>query len=502
MYRSLFLITFILAFAVQQASAQIIQTPVNTALGGGGTAYTTGYESLFINPANLFIQEKEYRFQFSAGSAGTYFSSPMEITGITEYWDNYLLQTQTPDNSSPGNEITDYSSLIARNFNNGQMLSDNQSRGEIHWLGMHWSRLDKSYAIALRTRFANRFVIGRNYYDFSPVNTDSGTEFNRTLAHQFQTLHELSFGYAESFSFINGLIPQLSQLIVGIAPKFVASGAYLNHRYNDQYINNGNENSFQRNRSFSHYSTGSFTEISNNFMTSMGSNNPLAGRFDLFEPTGYGAGLDLGLTYLITLGDDFSVVRISDPRTRKSLRLSLSITDIGFIYYSENPRQFSYDEQSGEATLLPQAATSYFQGRPGEHFQFLHTNGGHPLFDAESSEIDTFSSLLPTTVHAGLLFQVSRIKIMGDFSFALVNNAFHSTRPTTYLGTELRLLSFLPLRAGLRLTPELPDYVSIGSGIETRYFDLNFGIQFRSRAFGFTDEITGLSTAALKIYIP
>jgi hypothetical protein len=242
--------------------------------------------------------------------------------------------------------------------------------------------------------------------------------------------------------------------------------------------------------------------MSNNFMTSMGSNNPVIGRFDLFEPTGYGAGLDLGLTYLITLGDDFSVVRISDPRTRKSLRLSLSITDIGFIYYSENPRQFSYDEQSDETALLPQPATSFFQGRPGEHFQFLHANGGHPLFNAESSEIDTFSSLLPTTVHAGLLFQVSRIKVMGDFSFALINNAFHSTRPTTYLGTELRLLPFLPLRAGLRLTPELPDYVSIGTGIETRYFDLNFGIQFRSRAIGITDEITGLSVAALKIYIP
>lgn len=502
MHRLYFLITFIFAFAIQQASAQIIQTPVNTALGGGGTAYTTGYESLFINPANLFIQEKDYRFQVSAGSAGSYFSAPVKISGLADYWDSYLLQTQSYQTSSPQYEITDNNSFLERNFDDGLMVSYNQSRGEIHWLGMHWSRFDKSYAVALRTRFANRYMTGRNYYDPNPVNTESGIEFNRSLSHKFQTIHELSFGYAESFSFINGLIPQLSQLIVGIAPKFVVSGAYLNSHYNDHYISSGDDIRFHREQTFSHFSTGSFTDMSNRFMTGHDPFSPVAERGDLFKPTGYGTGLDLGLTYLITLGDDFSVVRIADPRTRKSLRLSLSITDIGFIYYTENPRRFSYDERSSEGAQLPPVTANIFQGRPGEHFQFLDANGGHPLFDAESSDIDTFSSLLPTAVHAGLLFQVSRIKLMGDFSFALVNNAFQSTRPTTYLGTELRLLSFLPLRAGLRLTPELPDYISIGTGLETQYFDLNIGVQFQSLAFGFTDEITGFSAAALKIYIP
>ena len=502
---STFLFLLFFAFAAQSAFAQIIQTPVNTALGGGGTAYTTGYESLFINPANLFIQEKEYRFQASAGTFGSYFASPLENSDLNSYWDRYQLQTESFDPGVQPGEADNYRRFINRNYPNGLMTSENQSRGEIHWIGMHWSRLDKSYAIALRSRYSNRYITGRNYYDPDPVELNSNLAFNRSLTHQFQSLHELSFGYAESFTFINGLIPQLSQLIVGIAPKFVVSGAHLNTRYEDRYTRSPEDPVYHRERSFSHYSTGAFSEMTNRFLINQEPYNPRVPRDDLFRPTGYGAGLDLGLTYLITLGDDLSVLRVADPRTRKSLRLSLSITDIGFIYHSENPRHFSFDEHISQASQLPGQSDFFFQGRPGEQFRFLEANEGHPIFDSDTNNTDTFSSLLPTAVHAGLLFQVSRLKLMGDFSFGLVDNMFHTTRPTTYLGTEIRLLSFLPLRAGIRMTPDLPDYVSIGTGIETRYFDLNVAVQLRSRMVGPIEpmrEISGFSMAGLKIYIP
>jgi hypothetical protein len=498
------LILFLLFFLgyVQLLNAQMIQTPVNTALGGGGTAYTTGYESLFINPANLFIQEKDYRFQVSAGNFGSYFSSPIPSGSLNTYWDQYFHQTVGYSQGLPPDNLPDRSDFLNRNYSNDNLKSSHQSRGEFHWIGMHWSRLDKSYAIALRTRYSNRFSTGRNYYTHTNPGTQSAAVLDRSLSHQFQVLHELSFGYAESFSFINGLIPQLSQLIVGIAPKFVISGAYLNTSYSDYYFSNEDETGYRRERNYQHYSTGGFTEVSDRFRSGQNPNTSSLNRPDLFRPAGYGAGLDLGLTYLITLGDDLSVVRVADPRTRKSLRISLSITDIGFIYYTDSPRHVSISELVTQTTEPPGISENYFLGRPGEQFRFLDMNGGHPIMQAETGDTDAFSSLLPTTVQAGLLFQVSRLKLMGDFSFSLVENAFHSTRPATYLGTEIRLLTFIPIRAGLRLTPGQSDYVSFGTGIETRYFDLNIGVQLRSQAFRPTDEIAGFSMAGLKFYIP
>lgn len=480
-----------------------MQTPVNTALGGGGTAYTTGYESLFINPANLFIQEKDYRFQISTGSVGIYMTSPVKKRDFQSYWDDYQLQTEgfSPSASDTATSAG-FREIIDRNYGTGRLTSEHQSRGEVHWLGMHWSRLDKSYAIAVRSRFGNRFVTGRNYYDPDPVELALGVEFDRNLTHQFQSLHEVSFGYAESFTFISGLIPQISQLIIGIAPKFVMSGAYSNTIYKDSFSRESTDTEFERIRSYNHFTTGVFTQMDQRFIRGQDPFNSVMERMDLFHPTGFGAGLDLGITYLITLGDDFSVVRIADPRTRKSLRISLSVTDVGFVNYIDNPIQTRFDEVITTENQLPDRSETFYSGRPGEQLRFLNDNMNHPILDSDFQDDETFSVLLPTAIHGGISFQANRIKLMGDLSFGLTDNAFNTTRLTTYLGTEVRLFPFLPLRAGARIARNLSDYFSLGGGIETRYFDLNLAFQFRSRSVGPTNEIEGLSMAGLKIYIP
>jgi len=507
MIKILSLVIFIWSITFCQGVAQILHAPVNTALGGGGTAYTTGYESLFINPANLFIQEKSYRFQISTGSSGFYMASPVKRSDFQSFWKNYQLQTEGLDA-----EISDIvnpdglNDIINRNYGSGRLLSEHQSRGEIHWLGMHWSRLGKSYALAVRSRFGNRFVTGRNYYDPDPVELTLGIEYSRDLTHQFQSLHEVSFGYAESFSFINGLIPQLSQLIIGIAPKFVISGAYSNTRYKDRYSRNYNDadTQYERVRSYNHHTSGVFAEMDQRFVMGQNPFNPASERMELFAPTGIGAGLDLGITYLITLGDDFSVVRVADPRTRKSLRISLSITDVGFINYFDNPNQFGFEETTSIGNPLPDRRETLYLGRPGEHLRFLDENENvtHPIFDSDFHESENFSVLLPTAIHGGVLFQINRIKLMGDLSFGLTDNAINTTRLTSYLGTEVRPLPFLPLRAGTRIARNLSDYFSLGGGIETRYFDLNLAYQFRSNSVGPSNEIEGISLAGLKIYIP
>ncbi|MEX2572783.1 MAG: DUF5723 family protein [Balneolaceae bacterium] len=485
------------------ACAQIMHTPVNTALGGGGTAYTTGYESLFINPANLYIREKEYKLQIAAGSAGGFMSSPEKSRGIHDFLDGYRLQFQqyqpVPEETGEG---MNYERVLDRNFETDGLFSEHQSVGELHWIGMHWTHLDKSYAIAVRTRFANRYLTGRGFYDPDPVEAGGYYQADRSLTHQFQSLHEFSFGYSESFTFINRLIPQLSQLIIGIAPKFVLSGAYLNAQYKDRFRSDAGEADYMRSRSYSRYSAGAFSSANQRFPEGQSLPGAESGRLDLFRPAGAGAGLDLGLTYLITLGDDISVVRTESSRTRKSLRLSFSITDIGFVNYFDNPAEYTSPQRQSREDALPDRSDRVFRGKPGEDLFFLDRNGHFPLSESASRKDDSFAVLLPTALHGGVLFQISRFKLMGDMSLGLTHNAFNSTRLTTYMGTEIRPLSFLPLRAGIRISSDLPDYYSIGAGIETGYFEVNASLQIRNRSIGPANEIAGFSVGAVKIYIP
>ena len=492
-----------LSGGVGTAGAQIIQSPVNVALGGGGTANTTGYEALFINPANLFIQEKEYRFQVSAGNSGFFFSSPLNRPDLSDFFDTFDQQVHFYSGSPYHLDQIARDQLISRNYGTADLLSEHHTRGEIHWLGMHWSRLDKSFAFSARTRLGNRYVVGRGYYDQSPVETPDAFELDRSLIHQYQTLHELSFGYAESFDFVNGLIPGLGQLIIGIAPKFVIGGPYLDTEYMDKYQSDHDSNLlFNRVHSYNHLSTGIFSEAGKRLQWGEPPFHSEANRNDLFSPTGFGAGLDFGLTYLITLGDDLSVIRGETSGTRKSLRFSFAITDVGFISYNDNPREFSSEADTILTGPLPESSETLFLGHPGEQYHFLGENGTHPLLDAENRSDDNFSVMMPTAVHSGILFQINRIKLMGDLSLGFTNNAFNTTRLTSYIGAELRPFSFLPVRGGMRVASNLTDYYSFGAGLETRYFDLNLAVQLRGRSTGPTNEITGVSLAALKFYIP
>lgn len=494
---------FLLCLTAAPAAAQLLHSPVNTGSGGGGTAWTTGYESLFINPANLYIREKEYRLQVALGTVSGYHSPPLHHSGIRNSLENFFDKSRplnTP--SAPAAGPAEWQELIERNFDPEDRRSEHLSGGEIHWFGLHWQGEERSYGVAMRSRYANRFVTGRGWYhlpsDIMPADPAGQPPIDRSLIHRFQSLHEFTFGYAESFTFLNGLRPRLSRFIIGIAPKIVASGSYLNLVRAENY-RSGPDGGLLREGQLELWSSGMLAH--RHRLLRQGS-DPFAtsrDRFDLFRPTGYGVGLDLGITWLVTLGRDLSVVRMGDPETRNSLRLAFSVTDIGFIRYRESPFHTA-SESAPEPVAWPPPSERIYRGMPGEELLFLGSGDDHPLLQGDESD-RSFSVLLPTALQGGMLLQLNRIKLMGDMSLGLVDNAFNSTRLSTYIGAEVRPLLFLPLRAGIRFARNLPDYYSLGTGLVTNRFEIGAALQFRRASTGGT-EIAGASVGVVKIYIP
>src|SRR5690625_235530 len=112
--------------AAETGYSQILQTPVNIGLGGGGTAYTTGYEALFINPANLHIHDHRNRLQFSAGTAGLYLLAPERKERPVHYRDYLLDYTEgfSPDGGRSRVEPYDPATVLKRNFPDGHLLSE------------------------------------------------------------------------------------------------------------------------------------------------------------------------------------------------------------------------------------------------------------------------------------------------------------------------------------------------------------------------------------------
>lgn len=475
-------------------------SPAAMGTGGAGTALTTGYESLFINPANLFLQERQYRLEIALMSAGMQIDTPLRTGNTSEFRSRYLALTEGVRTPVPFREVNS-ADLLERNFAGGLATSDHLAIGELHWFGVHWMGERRSYAVAARTRFGNRFETGRAFYESVLPEADDASEANRSLTHRFRTLHEISFGYAESYDFLSGMIPNLSRLVIGVAPKVVVGGGYLDAEIRDLYRIDGSE--IERSRLVRHHSAGRFSDWTRAVASASAGDPALAGREDLFRPAGLGAGLDFGITWLMLLGDEIPPERFSaaHERSRSSIRVSLALTDVGIVRYSDEPLSYLVEEQAGMVDGVPQASSVLFEGRPGEHLPFLIENGHHPL--AETVPVrESFSVALPSTLRGGILLQLNRVRVTADLSLGLTDDAFQNRRLVSHLGAEFRVLRFLPLRIGMRTAPDMPDLYTFGVGIDLGRVEVSAALQLRSRSDLPTSEIIGLSAGSMRIFFP
>jgi hypothetical protein len=367
---------------------------------------------------------------------------------------------------------------------------------------MKWSGRDRSYAVALRTRTNSRYELGRGYFSGSPVQREDFAELDRSFRHNYQTLHELSFGYAESFTFLNGLIPRLSEFIVGVAPKIILAGSYLDVEYENLYQRQNSDAYWMRRTSYRELGSGYFNNNIPLYRQSETFRPPGASLSDMLNPAGAGLGLDIGITYLITFGSDLSVLRREDVPTEKSLRFSFSVNDLGLIYHFRDGAELTVPETDEIADEDPQLSETYFLGAPNEHIVFLNQFERTPFDYVNRIIMGRFDTLLPATINAGALFQINRLKLMGDVSYPIFGNRFASNTPVVFAGVELRPLAFLPIRAGTRLSTNQTGFYSFGTGLETRYFDLGVAVQLKSRNIGPTTEVLAASLVGIKFYIP
>ncbi|WP_428236769.1 DUF5723 family protein [Gracilimonas sp.] len=482
--------------------AQPVITPRNMALGGGGSTYITDYNANFYNPANLMIRDREGDFSIGVGIGGFFFNPFESFDDPNLQYENARDYLSAYESGNRASFSSNRDEILDDNYPRNATLSDNTTRYDVTVLGMKWKRENRSFSVALRTRTSSNFRAGKGWYvnEFQE-DRDGNNVLDRTLIHRYQTLHELSFGYAESFPFLTGLTPRLDNFVIGIAPKIVVSGNYQNAAWENVYQQQGN--SVQRIESFSYDATGEFSASTGAYFS--GSNiqtaNTQSFNNNYFSFDGLGAGLDIGVTYLLTLGSDLSAIRPDQQPTRKSLRLSFSMTDIGFVSYNNDELTISMDTDTTTGTAVPSnVSNEMFTGTRGQYISFIEQYGEDNPFTGTNRSRASFSTLLPMAVHGGALLEINRLKLMGDVSIGLTNNAFNSTKIISSVGVEIRPLKFLPLRGGIQFKAAQPNFLSLGTAIETKKWDFSVAALLTPNSLTNQPTITGVSVATLQFH--
>ncbi len=501
--RQFWLILLLLCLYTATLVAQPVITPRNIALGGGGSTYITDYNANFYNPANLMIQDREGDFSIGVAVGGFYFDGVQHFSDPEAQWENSRDYITVYKNGGPALTQTERAVFLDENYPDNLTLSNHTVRYDATLLGMKWKRENYAFSIAFRTRTSSNFMVGKGWYSnvFEEVPNEEPL-LDRSLVHRYQTLHEVSFGYAESFQFLTGLTPRIDNFIIGIAPKLVLGGSYQNAQWDNVYerMSNGNIRHIE---SFSYDASGPFGEATTAYLSGVALPIANSQSFsnDIFSLDGLGAGLDIGVTYLITLGSDLSAVRPDQQPTQRSLRLSFSMTDIGFVSYSNSEVSITSEVDTLTVASAPSnVSDEFFIGAKGQYVDFIEKYGEANPFLLNNRSTDSFSTLLPMALHGGALLEINRLKIMGDVSIGLTNNAFNSTKLISSFGMELSPLKFLPLRGGIQLNGSNINFLSLGTAIETKKWTLSVATQLTPNSLSSQPEISGVSVATLQFH--
>lgn len=479
-----------LTFVVISATGLFAQAvhPVSMGLGGASTTTLFGLDGLHANPSSIFLPRKKERISVTAYNLSGFFWAPALESG----GNGRLLDAFSYANSGAGLSTTSdtLQKSLRELFFNGNSSAHLNSGQELLLLAFSYRTKQRTIAFHARRTVRQESRISKHWFQDIPGTASADATYRRNLEQQIRAATEIGITVSGNMSVLSGLIPDFDQLVFGFSPRLILQGASFSGFYSDL---SKNGTALQQ---ASMRTTGAFTETER---AALASQLPDASAFEnqLFDFQGLGAAVDLGLTYAMPGGPDFSLFDTSLPTAMlPGFRFGIAIRDLGFVRRSKNVSTFVSDTL--RTTLSDQGrlrATNMFTAKPGSFTGFLlsHPSGRQTLERAASST-GTWNETLPPTLQTGFSMSNMWATMALESTFRVTNLALDEEVFQTSLGLELRPLRWLPIRGGLLFQRELPLYYSAGAGLHNRYVVADVGAMwFKDRSAGNSFSQIGIS---------
>jgi hypothetical protein len=443
---------------------------------GNSTLVSTGYRAIFTNPSNLLIESGPGKWQIGVGEfGGLHNHTGIAFDGSRR---SYVEESYRPFHLNMTElNTSDRELLIDQWFSSGRERFDKVSSGSILLFGLSHIGDGTAFGIAARARTYSTMSIGKGWYDLDGTTTDTSSVINRNLRQQAGAWLEVSLGMARDLDFFTGMTAENHRLILGLAPKLIVAGPHLDLTYSAEYSPTVN-GSMSGDHSYDIRSSGFFNGPIRDYFVSRTSdfNIQIPENTSLFsETTGYGFGTDFSLTYDILLNSDSDYTGEGNR-----LRISVAMTDLGFIVYSGD----AYSRKTDSDTVsIAGALPSLYEptGRLGDWFYLIEQqDGDRSSFDQQAQVSNNGIAYgLPAAVHGGLSLRYGDLMTIVQASSGLNLQAGNTRQVRLSLGSEYRGIPWLPLRAGVITSGLGGAELTFGAGIDARYYEFAVGARYR-----------------------
>jgi len=426
---------------------------LQASFSGGGYALINGPSSIYINPANLMINTYGNGNQIELG---TLFSETIIQNSIPN---SFLLFKSNFVYPVLYNKTLD-SNLNSSILSTKGTVSLSASPLQASFLFEDWG-----LGIGFRTRLNSKFEFSKNLYSNSP-----NSPTTRNYDAESTQWNEFTIGFARSLDYFNSLNSNFNRFFVGFSISLLQPISYDKSTINESIsINDGSGNQMVSNAEIRY--AGYISPI----YTTRNSLNPTINPFqlgDFVQNKGLGTSLNLSLTYEIPFESTYKQVIDGKP-INKFWRFSLALTDLGFMKFSDGiiTLKANSDTVSTNLNSFQPVFNQPYSFSVNDRISILQDPSVQTLLQRAESENDTNSLMyLPTQLKAGFVLSYHWIRFGSDVFYGL-NNAMNNSDKICLTGfSELKLIPFLPIRAGVLLEDFKPKQVSTGLGLDLWHF--------------------------------
>ncbi|MCH8496417.1 MAG: DUF5723 family protein [Balneolales bacterium] len=462
------------------ASAQSFNTTRGLGMGGTGTATVTGFQSNFVNPANLAIPQ---RTKWSIGIIGGL--NPDAGGGLANIslYNEYFTQgtTITPELNM---QIAD------RWFgSSGNTYKEMGFNVDIVPFGISYQRNDWAVSLATRVRVLGNIGMSRGVFLTSTgINSATfGTPQQFDIGNETVAFAEISAGYAQKVWENNTQnAPGTMRVYAGVAPKFLVPMHYHSVDVQSQMRVQDSPYLITHDFTYEIKAVGQFAEDMRRFQQerqTTGQAPKVDGYFDdsfndFGELRGSGLGIDLGATFEYYL--DELPFQSWATKGMHRLRGSISVTDIGSMNMSNSAKRFYHsdvfiwDGFDVNQNRLNEDYDSDF----GAYFNNVIADsiGNEIYMNLNAEELSAHKVGLPGMFNMGVAYDVGKLTFALDTGAGFNNRGTNSTKMYLALGTEFRPVNYLPIRVGMKTGGNSSTAFTAGTGVNLRNFEFTFSV--------------------------
>ncbi len=481
------LITTLIATGLSFAQVNNINS-VNTGMGGGGTAFTSGHHAIFLNPANMMVNNRDTRLSFGLMGFGTGIGGPLVNIGV---YNDYFTTGRLLDTAT---------SLELSNVWFGEEIDARSSLGfymDITPIAASYRANKSAFGFAARTRVFNRFEINKGmlqlgltgfssdtFSDFVPVG--SSLEIMATT--------ELAFSYARQVWQSNRfLIDGTHTVYAGVSPVLVLGQGYLGFEMDSDLRIREAEGDLTHRFDISMRTVG---ELSNSMQAFVDARNAAENPSDVdisdYLDDGFSdAGSVLGTAFKFNIGATYEWDRGEIARTpilgsgKNIIRMSVSLQDMGSITFDNTKRFSSNGTLDWNGIDLDQDRIDRdFDGERGDYIDYVLTDSlaSDIYFNFQSEDASSFSMQSTPTFTVGFAYIYGRASAVLDFGKGYSDHGFHNDRAFMTLGGEYRIIDIIPIRFGMRTGGYTETLYSFGTGLSLKNFEFSVGAMTRSES--------------------